>query len=77
MFVTTVYSLVQRAVVSWERLTDIFCDKCVPFVEREREWLAQEYPLLKQMKKSVTKITMIFQVGYQGVCDEHTIEFIN
>ena len=57
-FVTTSFTPTDHVVVTWERFTQLFRDKYVSPVERER--LAQDFLSLKQKIESVTEITRIF-----------------
>lgn len=56
--VTSVYSLVEKAIVTWEQFMKMFRIKYVPLVESER--VAEEYLSLKQMIDSVMEIIKIF-----------------
>lgn len=56
--VTGAFYHVENTIVTWEKLTKMFCTDYVLLAERER--LAQEYLSLKKTTDSATKITKMF-----------------
>ena len=57
-FVSIDFTIVDHAVMTWERFTKLFKDEYV--LQMETEHLAQEFLSLKQRTKSWTNITRMF-----------------